>query len=348
MAEIQWQRYPLLSQNHLARKQLTIEAALGHARNTIDAYARGREDFFVFCATHNVAPELAGKEIASLWVRDLLSRPRRIRNNAAESQLCSGLANATVQQRATSVRLYFDFVIEQGRRRDNPVGRGRYAASSRCMTIHRRGLVPRYQKLPWIPSDEQMTTILEAMRSEPLRNRLMFCLAYDAALRREELCTLHIDDFDFAHRLLRIRSEVAKGRRERIVPYSSSSATLLSTYLCFRRALSIRPGALFLSESRRNRCNPLTIWTWSKTVNRIARHTGVTRFTTHTLRHLCLTDLARSGWDIHDIATFAGHKSIEATKIYIHLTGRDLAEKIRRGMDQIHRWRTELIEAGLR
>jgi integrase len=32
------------------------------------------------------------------------------------------------------------------------------------------------------------------------------------------------------------------------------------------------------------------------------------QFSTHTLRHLCLTDLARAGWELHAIATFAGHR----------------------------------------
>ncbi|WP_406229228.1 hypothetical protein [Streptomyces anthocyanicus] len=54
-------------------------------------------------------------------------------------------------------------------------------------------------------------------------------------------------------------------------------------------------GPLFLSESRRNHGQPLTLWTWSKVVRRIALEAGVPRFSTHTTRHLCLTDLARMG-----------------------------------------------------
>jgi integrase/recombinase XerD len=92
------------------------------------------------------------------------------------------------------------------------------------------------------------------------------------------------------------------------------------------------------------------------------RRADVPGFTTHTPRHLCLTDLARAGWDIHEIARFAGHKwahwfpeeaqeadiheiarfaghkSTESTLIYIHLSGRDLAERLQRTMAQIHAW----------
>jgi integrase/recombinase XerD len=98
----------------------------------------------------------------------------------------------------------------------------------------------------------------------------MLALAYDTALRREELCALRSDDLDPAHRTIRIRAETTKGRRERVVPYSASTAVLLQAYLTHRRSLSTARGPLFLSESHRNRAEPLTLWTWSKVVRRIA------------------------------------------------------------------------------
>ena len=71
--------------------------------------------------------------------------------------------------------------------------------------------------------------------------------------------------------------------------------------------------ALFVSASRRNRSEPITPWTWSKVVRALALDAEVPAFSTHTLRHLCLTDLARSGWELHAIATFAGHRSTQTT-----------------------------------
>jgi integrase/recombinase XerD len=76
---------------------------------------------------------------------------------------------------------------------------------------------------------------------------------------------------------------------------------------------------------------------------RIAIGAGVPQFSTHTTRHLCLTDLARMGWKLHAIATFAGHRSTETTLTYIHLSGRELADTLARGMDQIHAWRVEML-----
>lgn len=338
---IRWDRFPTVAEHDLARKQLVIEAALGLSPNTLEAYGRAREDFFRFCARRKVNVSDADREDVALWIRDLVTRP--IPPNRVGGG--SGLANSSIQQKATAVRLFFDFLIDQGKRGTNPVGHGRYAPGRAA--LGKRGLVPRHRTLPWIPTDDEWQAIVQIVATEPVRNRLMFCLAYDAAFRREEVCSLLIDDFDFANRLVTVRAIVAKGKRQRVVPYSPASAALMTVYFKHRRELSMKAGPAFLSESRRNAAQPLTIWTWSKVVRRLAATAGLPRFSTHTLRHLCLTDLARSGWDLHEIASFAGHRSIETTKEYINLSCRDLAAKLARGMDQIHNWRLGRMQESL-
>ncbi len=85
------------------------------------------------------------------------------------------------------------------------------------------------------------------------------------------------------------------------------------------------------------------MWTWSKVVRRVSLTAEVPRFSTHTTRHLCLTDLARAGWELHEIAIFAGHRSTESTLQYIHLSGRDLSAKLSASMAQIHAWRVQTL-----
>jgi integrase len=256
----------------------------------------------------------------------------------------AGLANATIQQRLVPVRLFYDFLMEEGLRESNPVGRGRYTPGGRAGGAQ-RGLVPRLTRLPWIPGEQQWLRILQEARREPARNRLMLALACDAALRREELCSLRTDDVDPAHRTLRVRAETTKNRLERVV-HSAPTGVLLSQYLVHRASVSRARGPLFLSESRRNRAQPLSLWTWSKVVRRIALAPGVERFSTHTTRHLCLTDLARMGWEVHAIAAFAGHRHTDSTLRYIHLSGRDLADKLSQGMQHIHARRVQALTSG--
>lgn len=334
----------MLARHERALAWLRLLDDLGRAPRTLDAYTRGLAEFLSACDRDGVDPLTATRADVAGPVRELRERPGRRGGNVVAIDSGSGLANATIQQRLVPVRLFYDFLIEEGLRSSNPVGRGRYTPGRRRGGTG-RGLVPRLSTLPWIPSDQQWNDVLRVAAREPVRNRLMLALAYDGALRREELCSLRTDDLDPAHRTLRVRAETTKNRRERVVPYSAPTGVLLSRYLTHRATMSRARGPLFLSESRRNHAQPLTLWTWSKVVHRIAAAAGVPRFSTHTTRHLCLTDLARMGWELHAIATFAGHRNTDSTLTYIHLSGRDLAEKLAAGMEQIHTWRVERLAA---
>jgi integrase/recombinase XerD len=340
---IRWDRYPRVAQHKHSQAWLQIQENLGLAFNTIEAYGRALNDYLGFCQDREIPAVAATRAHLSWYVRDLTSRPNP--RGAAVRVLDSGfgLANATLQQRLVAIRLWYDYLIEEGIRSTNPVGRGRYTPGKGFGGARDKALIERYHKIPWIPDNDQWMAVLEAAKGETLRNRVMLAFAYDAGLRREELCGISTADIDPARRLLRIRAETTKNRLERVVPYSEATGVLFQAYLRDRHHLSRARGPLFLSESDRNLAQPLSIWTWSKVVKRIADRAGVQQFATHTPRHLCLTDLARNGWDIHEIALFAGHRSLETTRLYIHLSGRDLKAKIEQGMASIHDWRIQML-----
>jgi integrase/recombinase XerD len=315
---IRWNKFPVAASDSLCRSWVTFQSQRGLSRNTLEAYSRGLEIFLRFLADRQLSISAVTRAHIGAFL--------------AAMQSDGGVSNATVQQRVTVLRLFYSYVVEEGVCAKNPVTQG-----------SGRTLIRRYRRLPWIPSEPDWQAILAATRQEPIRNRVMLAFAYDAALRREELCGIRTDDIDPSHRVLRVRAENTKGRRDRVVPYSATSGTLLQQYLHHRRMLSRSRGQLFLSESRRNYTEPVSIWSWSKTVLKIARRAGVPRFTTHSLRHLCLTDLARADWDIHEIAAFAGHRSVQTTLLYIHLSGRDLSRKLAIGMAHIHARRAAML-----
>ncbi len=343
MIQVRWDRYPRTAESDWARRWVTIQVNLGLARNTIDAYSRALEDYLGFSQRQCANVTSAGRDHIAAYVHDLTSRPNPRSSQCGALGAEKALANATLQQRITALRLFYDYLMEEGIRPSNPVGRGRYTPGKGFAGARDRGLIPRYTKLPWIPNDEQWRCILAAARKQIMRNRLMLALAYDSALRREELCRLEVNDIDPAFQTIRIRAENTKNRLSRIVPYSKAAGELFAAYLGRRRELTHDRGRLFISESRRNSGKPISIWAWSKVVHELATESGVMEFTTHTSRHLCLTDLARDNWDIHEIARFAGHRSIQTTLLYIHLSGRELGAKIARGMAEIHAWRNKLI-----
>jgi site-specific recombinase XerD len=144
-------------------------------------------------------------------------------------------------------------------------------------------------------------------QDEPLRNRLMVAFAYDGALRREELVSLELGDLEPAWSLIHLRAETTKSKRPREVAFGSASGQLLVAYLRQRTEL----------------------------FGRIAERAGVPQLATHTFRHLRLTDLARAGWEIEDIAQYAGHRDLSTTLKYIHLSGRELAAELHRATTSI-------------
>ena len=339
-------RWPALAHCDAAAAWLRVQTDLGLAARTIEAYARGLADYLAVCIREGIDPLTASRADVAQYVRDLTRRPHPRGPRVVSLDSGVGLANATLQQRLVIVRLFYDYLMEEGHRDLNPVGRGRYTPG-RGFGGHRdRGLVPRFTKLPWIPTDAEWQRLLSVARPTSLRTRLMLALAYDAGLRREELCRLQTEDVDPAYRTLHVRAETTKTRRSRVVPYSIATGMLLQQYLTWRRELSAARGLLFLSESRRNRTQPITLWTWSKVVRALAAlalRADVPRFSTHTPRHLCLTDLARSGWELHAIARFAGHRNVATTLQYIHLSGRELAAQLARGMTEVHAWRRAML-----
>jgi hypothetical protein len=103
MSEVRWERYPRVAQAGHARSWLAIQAHLGRAANTVDAYGRALEEYLAFSARGGVEPADAGREQIARYVQELRTRP-----NGRTREAGVGLANATVQQRLTAVRLFYD------------------------------------------------------------------------------------------------------------------------------------------------------------------------------------------------------------------------------------------------
>jgi integrase len=55
--------------------------------------------------------------------------------------------------------------------------------------------------------------------------------------------------------------------------------------------------------------------------------------TCHELRHTCLTRLREAGMALEAVQAQAGHRSIETTRLYLHLAGDWLAGEYRKAMD---------------
>ena len=201
MKEVRWERFPAVGEHEQCRRWLQFTANIGRAPNTVDAYGRALQDYLTFCATSYTDPITARADVIAAWIGDMRRRPNLHGGDKV------GLSDATVQQRVIAVRGFYDFLVEDQLRERNPVRRGQ---SGRHREQPRQGLVRVAQKAPWIPDEHAWGRILQAARSDTLRNRLMLCLGYDGALRREELVSLQIGDLEPAWSLIHVRAEATK------------------------------------------------------------------------------------------------------------------------------------------
>ncbi len=65
------------------------------------------------------------------------------------------------------------------------------------------------------------------------------------------------------------------------------------------------------------------------------RRAGLAHGTCHELRHTCLTRLREAGMALEAIQAQAGHRSIESTRVYLHLANDWLAGEYHRALSVI-------------
>ena len=204
---------------------------------------------------------------------------------------------------------------------------------------------------PGFPLTQKWTALItHLMLHESTRNQLMILLAYEGALRREELVSLRLDDFDWAAGCVTIRAETSKSGYQRTVTFSWATGELLKRYLWSERSHLLtafggeKNGALFLSESNRNGGHPITLGTFNDVIERVREDINLPFLTTHTFRHLRCTVLKRCGVDLQDIALYAGHRHVASTQIYIHLAPSEVSKRIREATGSFDARMERLIE----
>jgi integrase/recombinase XerD len=336
MAEIKWQYYPRVAVHPVARAFVEMLDKRQKAAKTIDAYARNLDDFL------RLWPDAPPERIVEADAADIDTylehcfAPRAGSGRAAgETVPGRRLADATIHQRLVTVRLFYDFCIQRQLRRNprNPVPRGSLGHHG---AAPQRGLVRHRARPPWIPTDTQWIDLLtDLFAHESLRNQALLLLAYDAALRRQELLGVRLGDIDWSTGLVGVRADHAKNGRARRVPITAATELLLRHYVQTTRAQLLAgfggqaDGPLFLSESFRNPGVPLRPGAFNDILARIGARVQLPQLHPHTFRHLRCTVLRRCGVALDDIALFAGHASVRSTQLYIHLAPTELGRRVR-------------------
>jgi site-specific recombinase XerD len=188
--------------------------------------------------------------------------------------------------------------------------------------------VPR--TLPKILSPAEASALLSALRTR--RDRVMVLAMLVGGLRRCEVLGLRLADVRVADRSLFIAE--GKGGHQRIVPVANAFFITLGDYLRDERP-ETSTDRVFVALKGPRRGQPLSAEGVDEILTGARRRAGLERGTCHQLRHTCLTRLREAGMALEAVQAQAGHRSIESTRVYLHLTNDWLAQEYRRAADLI-------------
>ena len=159
--------------------------------------------------------------------------------------------------------------------------------------------------------------------SAAARDLVILKLFLGTGLRLAELIGLDIADVDLDGKRITIR---AKGGRTEMRFLNSDLRTTLRKYLRRRTDMPSHSSALFLSNrderlSARQLQTRFDLWlAWA----------GITRpdLTVHSLRHTFGTRLYRKTHDLVLVGKAMGHRTVEATRVYVHSGDEELEEAL--------------------
>ena len=155
----------------------------------------------------------------------------------------------------------------------------------------------------------ELSALLDSCENDKagIRDAAMISLLYACGLRRAELVTLTLADFD--GEMLRVRG---KGRKVREVP-CGAALDAVEDWLTIRGESE---GAFFVSLGNRSRGKPLTTQAIYHMLRRRSKIAGVEKLSPHDFRRTFVGDLLDAGADIATVQKMAGHANVNTTARY--------------------------------
>lgn len=262
-----------------------LAAERGAALNTLAAYRR----------------DLEGAEEA---IGDLASAHRD--DVAGLAQEWAALAPASVARKASALRQFFGFAVDEGWRRDDPSG----ALPA-----------PRTRRpLPKVLGHDQIAALFsraedEAAGNDPkaVRQLALIELLYGSGLRASELVSLPLAAVPRDAPFLTV---TGKGGTTRLVPVGARALEALARWVELR---PLEPGSRYLFPSKGGK--HLSRVRLFQLIKALASRAGLdpANISPHVLRHAFATHLLEGGADLRVLQTLLGHADIATTQIYTHV-----------------------------
>jgi site-specific recombinase XerD len=219
----------------------------------------------------------------------------------------TGLSPVTIRYYVTIVKVFFNWLEEEGHIEKTPFTRALKISVSR----------KQQSRIVKTVSSEDIARIFEVLQSpvrlrtyEGCRNLAIVAFLLDTGVRRGELLSIKYGDLEKERRRCKVRGKTG----ERFVFYSTVTANALNDYLdTYRREQSDNPATeLWLTKDE----EPLSYPALGNMIFALEKTSGVD-FHAHSLRHTFATMVAASGVNVFDLKEMLGHASIDTTQLYV-------------------------------
>ena len=307
-----------------------VELVVARARwNTVLATAFDMKVFF----------SVVDKDPVDVVTADVLGFIKAQRQPRSDSKVVriedgeAGLSARTIKRRLATIAGLYEYLIIRG---DvgvsrNPVPRGLAMRRPGQRAVRGVPLIRTPRTLPRVIDPDEVDALVAALRSH--RDRAMVEAMLLGGLRRCEVLGLALTDIRPGERRVFIAN--GKGGHQRIVPISKRFFTTLAAYLDSERPPSSMTDRVFVVLKGQRRGRPLSAGGLDEIIDCARGRAGLDHLTCHELRHTCFTRLREAGMALEAIQAQAGHRSIESTRIYLHLANDWLAGEYRRATEAI-------------
>ena len=270
---------------HLRKMMLEELQRRNYAETTISSYIRIVEDF---SRSFQRPPDRLG--------------PKHIREYQAELFTKRKFAASTVTVYLAALRFFYSKTLKKG--------------WSAAETPYPK----RAFHLPSILSREEVARLIDAALT-PYHRTLLMTL-YATGVRRAEWTHLKVSDIDSKRMVIHIQG--GKGRKDRDVLLSPKLLEALREHW---RGLQRKPSAWLFPGNRWHTSDmPITTKVVWDACKKAAQQAGLQKDVhPHTLRHCFATHLLEAGADLRTIQMLLGHRDLEETTIYLHLSERHLS-----------------------
>lgn len=174
-------------------------------------------------------------------------------------------------------------------------------------------------KIPYPKKEHHIKVILSGREVKRLldltlnlKHRLILKVLYSAGLRRSEILSLRMEDFDWKNMQLTVRQGKGKKDRQTVL-----AKTLKADYLSYVKQYSPAGNFFFGRDKSAPASENMLRWLMGQAVARA----GITKNVhLHTLRHSFASHLLSLNTDIVTVQKLLGHDDIRTTMAYLHLS----------------------------